>query len=421
VIDALRADHVGYNGYYRDTTPELDRLAKSSVVFDAAYSAGTNTRASVPAFLTGLYPTATGVIRLDDALNPEVPTLPDELRRRGYATAAFVANPSLRPEVGLARSFDVYDHDPLLDEGVPRYRRFETATKLQERAQRFLSGIGDRPFFLYLHYRDVHAPYVPPPPYDRRYWPLPAADRANLRRLNGRELALLGDYNRLPGPPFLEYYLAQYDGEIRYTDDRIAEFLDELRQAGRLDNTILVVTADHGEGFLEHGAWDHGNDHFDEELHVPLFLRLPGGRGAGRHVSTAVSLVDLFPTLAALTGLEPPPDAQGRNLLPLVDGNGSWPERPLFAASDGGRYSVRLGGWKLIIGHRLPHPYLIDVANDPRETTDLFTRRPDKVEELRKVLTRHLRESKRLLARRPSGRTTIDDESESQLHALGYL
>jgi len=422
VIDALRADHVGAYGYGRDTTPTLDRLAAESVLFEHAYSAGSNTRASVPALLTGLYPTATGVLKIDASLHPEVPMLPELLSRRGYATAAFVANPSLRPEIGLGRGFDVYHHEALLDTGAPPYERFETAVRLQRQALEFLATTGDRPYFLYLHYRDVHAPYVPPPPYDRRYWdPESDSRRTDLRRLKPRELARLGDYSRLPGPQVLEFYVAQYDGEIRYADDRIAEFLDELRRTGKLDDTIVVVTADHGESFLEHGVWDHGNDHFDEQLHVPLLVRLPHRRGAGRRIPEPVSLVDLLPTIAALTGVEAPADVEGSSLVPLIDGIGPWPDRPLFAATDDGRLSVRAGGWKLIYLARSRRPFLVDLVHDPGEQHDLFATRPKKARELERLLLAHLAEAGRLQDEHPAGRQPIDSRSEAELRALGYL
>jgi len=419
VVDALRADHVGSYGYGRDTTPTLDKLARDSVQFLRAYSPGNNTRTSVPAILTGLYPTATGVQRHVDVLHPAVPTLTEELSRAGYATGAFVANPSLRPEVDLNRGFDVYDYDPHLNESGLPYERYETAVKLQTRALEFLRTVKRNPYFVYIHYRDAHGPYVPPPPYDRRYWD-PAAPVTSQRFLTPREFSRIGKYTRLPPPQTLEHYISQYDGEVRYTDDRIGEFLAQLRRLGLLDNTVVIVTADHGEAFIEHGEFDHGNELYDEELHVPLLLHLPGGHGAGSKVDVPVSGVDLLPTLAALTEVEAPTETQGRNLLPIIDA-GHGRERPLFAAAESRRRAVRYENWKLVQLKGGKRRRLFDLSTDPHEQHDLSAARPDKLRELLELLREHERQSAQILAKRPSHRERMNKETKAGLKALGYL
>jgi len=419
VVDALRFDHVGAYGYERDTTPTIDKLAGESVLFTRAYSPGNSTRSSVPAMLTSLYPAATGVERHEDVLHSAVPTLAEALARAGYATAAFVTNPSLRPEVGFGRGFDVYDYNPRLEGTASTAERFETATRLQTRALEFLRGVEQRPFFVYIHYRDVHGPYVPPEPYDRRYWD-PDAPIAAQRALTDDEYQKLGGGKRLDGLQTLEHYVSQYDGEVRYTDDRIAEFLAELDRSGRLENTVVIVTADHGEAFLEHGDWGHGDELYEEELHVPLIFRLPGRRHAGSRIDVPVSGVDLWPTLAGLTGTPAPSGVQGRSLVPMMEA-GRGRERPLFADADGGRHSVHDQGWKLVLLKGGKRRVLFDLNADPGEQKDLFDLRPDKAQELLNLLAQHLRESETIRAKRPSHGERLDSETEAGLKALGYL
>ena len=198
-------------------------------------------------------------------------TLAELLQTRGYATAAFMPNPSLSRTFNFDQGFDLYDDTILLraHDGARR-NRLETARKIHRSALEWLDSKPADRFFLYLHYRDVHGPYLPPPPYDEMFWD----EDGEHRTLTAREVRALPRYlRRANDGGVLEYYVSQYDGEIRYTDDRIGEFLTQLGARGLLENTVIIVTSDHGESFLEHGKWNHGTGLYQEEIHTPLLPR----------------------------------------------------------------------------------------------------------------------------------------------------
>lgn len=411
VIDALRPDHTGFGGYDRPTTPCLDSLARQGVVFERAQSVANFTRASVPSMLTGVAPSVHGVSDADDRLSDAFVTLAETLRERGYATAAYAPNPSLDRRLNFGQGFEVYD-DTALDnrQSVP-WKKFETARRIQSAALEFLDGGPGKPYFLYLHYRDAHRPYVPPPPYDRLFWSGPARQ---------------WEFSIDEGPGDLEYYRSQYDAEIRYTDDRICEFLDELERRGRRDDTIVVITSDHGEAFLEHGVWEHGNDLYQEEIRVPLVILRPGGAnganggGAGRRSQHAASGVDLMPTILDLLGLEIPRYVQGTSLVPALDGREDR-ERPVFAEGKRRAVALRRGNWKLLRLGRGGGWRLFDLDADPRELDDRWSRELDRGRDLVRLLRRQADRDDELAERFPTMSVGRDPEVDAQLRALGYL
>jgi arylsulfatase len=418
VIDALRVGHVGAYGYERPTTPELDRLAARAAVFENASSAANYTTASVPSMFTGFLPTAHGVFAEGDRLDDGFVTLAERLSAAGYSAAAFAPNPSLGRRFNFDQGFDLYDDKALRNEETVKWRHFETAERIQRAALAFLDrSPADRPVFLYLHYRDVHGPYVPPPPYDTFFVDdavrsAPALDPASARALP--------EYLRLDdAPQTLAHYVAQYDGGIRYTDGKIAEFLSELERRGRLANAWIVVTADHGESFLEHGAWNHGNELFQEEIHVPLILLSPDGRGSGRRIADVVSGIDLYPTLLAAAGLRVDETGPARNLLPLLEG-GAGEVRAV--CSEGPRkLAVRREGWKLMRSADERRWRLFDLVSDPGERIDRAAERPDRVTELEAEGRRCLADARRQAVGRAPSRVEIGTELERELRALGYL
>ncbi len=420
VIDALRPDHLGCYGYPRATSPTLDALAARGTLFERAQSAANYTTASVPSIFTGLYPSVHGVFSEGDRLSDAALTLAERLQDIGYATAAFAPNPSLGRRFNFDQGFDLYDDKALRNDEVPPWRHFETADRIQAGALRFLDEHADRPVFLYLHYRDVHGPYVPPPPYDRLFWNGSAAAGTAARPLSAEEIAARPDYLDLEGAPErLDYYMAQYDGEIRYTDDRIASLLAALERRGRLSRSWIVVTADHGEAFLDHGAWNHGNELYQEEVHVPLILVAPDGRGAGRRDPAPVSGVDLLPTLLSAAGAPSPTGLQGRSLLSRL--SGSSPAPATIFSEGRNRVAVLAGRHKLLRDAGAERWRLFDLAADPRERDDLAAVASATRAELERESPRFLAASRRLAAPFPRARVEIDGTLERELRALGYL
>ncbi len=430
VIDALRPDHLGCYGYARATSPTLDALARRGVLFADATSPSSYTRAAVPSIFTSVHPAAHGVFsqgRQVEVLSDEYATLAETLKARGYRTAAFMPNPSLHRTFNFGQGFDLYDDDFTIGEG-PSHEGDETARKINDRTLRWLRGDrGDpaKPFFAYLHYRDVHAPYAPPPPYDRMF-PQTGAGRL-LTEAEHRAQPL--DVRRPRRYPDLDSYIGQYDGEIRYTDDRVAELLDTLKKEGFLDETVLFITADHGESFLEHGTWTHGTGVYEEQTRVPLLLVLPEEKHAGRRVEVPVQTIDIYPSILSLLGSEIPEALQGKSLLGAIEGDAD-SHRPVFSEARvarnkrptgwGQMVAVRADGWKLIYNRTERRAELYHLAEDPAETNDLIAREPDKAREL----VRRLRAFDQDNARRShwrKGQEGLPEDVVEGLRSLGYV
>lgn len=419
VIDALRADHVSGYGYSRLTTPELDGLAKRGTLFRNAHSSSNYTLAAVPSILTGFLSSTHGVQREGDSLPEELETLAERLRRAGYRTAAWAPNPTLHRRFGFDQGFDLYDDRILKGRTGEAWERFETASRIHEGAWRFLHPQDARPFFLYLHYRDVHGPYVPPPDYRDLFFP--ADQRGSCKPLDERDRAARPEYLSLEdGVECLDYYIAQYDASIRYTDAQIGGWLRRLDAAGFLAHTWLVITADHGESFLERGHWNHGNDLFEEEIHVPLIVVPPASYGPiVPEVSEVVQGTDLYPTVLEMTGLRSASPVQGRSLLPLLSGKSLGARA---TAADGHRrIALREGPWKLLWLRDERRFALFDLESDPGEKRDLRADAHPTALRLRRQANR-LREVSSMLALRfPRQEVGLDDELSEALRSLGYL
>lgn len=430
VIDALRPDHLGCYGYARPTSPTLDALARRGVLFADATSPSSYTRAAVPSIFASVHPAAHGVFsqgRQVEVLSDEYTTLAETLKARGYRTAAFMPNPSLHRSFNFVQGFDLYDDNFPIGDG-PAHEAYETARKINDRALRWLRdgrNKRDTPFFAYLHYRDVHGPYVPPPPYDRMFPPAGAGRLLTPAEIRSQPL----DVRRPRRYRDLDSYIGQYDGEIRYTDDRIAELLDILKKEGFLDETVLFVTADHGESFLEHGTWTHGTDVYEEQTRVPLLLVLPEERHAGRRVEAPVQTIDLYPTVLALLGAEIPATLQGKSLLEAIEGDAD-PQRPVFSEARvprnkrpsgwGQIVAVRADGWKLIYNRTKRRAELYHLAEDPAETHDLIAREPEKARELVRLLRAFDQDNARRSHWR-KGREGLPEDVVEELRSLGYV
>jgi arylsulfatase A-like enzyme len=397
LVDTLRADHLPAYGYGKDTAPFLSRLAERAVVFDAAQSTSAWTAPATASLFTSLHPfqhhVDTGFmvtqqmrevgqeIRLN-RLPADVPTMPEAMRAAGYTTFGIAANVNIGQVMGFSRGFHRFRHFP---EDVP-------ATVLGEKAAQWGRGMrASRPYFLYMHFLDPHAPYRQNPP-----WFAATGDAAADR-------------------------VAAYDSEIRLVDSVI----ERLHRALEWDrDTILIVVADHGEEFGDHGGRGHGQTLFSEMLHVPMIVHAPG-RFAPRRVAEPVSLLDVLPTLREIAGAPAEARDEGRSLRPLLEGGAQDPERRSLLAhllrrdqSDRLLHSVRRGRWKYIEGTRDPE-LLFDLARDPGEQSNLVAARP--------ALAGHLRENLRGTVRGArtfagsQGTTIMDPATAETLRSLGYV
>ncbi len=416
LIDTLRADRLGAYGYERDTSPTIDRLAAESTFFERAISPADKTRTAMASLWTGLYPSRHGLFSREHILSDRIHTAAEWAREAGFRTAAFAPNPSLDRKFGHAQGWDLYVDRALRADrcdDVPEVC-FETARRIQRMALDWIDEDPGRPFLLWVHYRDVHGPYVPPPPYDamfRSETPRPMSEK-EVRRRN-EYLTLPDDGNDL------NHYLDRYDGGIRYTDDRIGEFLEALDERGLLENTLIVLVADHGEEFLEHGDWNHGHSLYEEMVHVPLIVRWPGA--PPRVEKQVVSTLAFFPTILRAMGIDPQP-TDGVDLVPLVrDGEPlRLPEYVFSERKHGKMRSVRHGDWKHIVNDEEGWSSLYDLAGDPGEHRDRSAEESARSAALAGALERFGDD----VANHPAAPSTtvdLDDELRERLEALGYV
>jgi arylsulfatase A-like enzyme len=314
IWDTVRAASLSLYGYERETTPHLDRLAAGSIVFVNAFSPTPWTLPSHASMFTGLDPDRLSA-DWDTPLNGDAATLAEVLSRHGYRSGGFVANTYFAGrESGLSRGFAHYEDYPILS--VQQLVRSTTlgrwiirrprlvnlfdldpsmelkrASVITDDALEWISDDRDRPFFAFLNYLDAHSPYSPPAQYASKFGTLSREQKLNFG--NGRTLSATE----------LQAEIDAYDAAIAYLDDELSRLLDALDGAGVLDNTIIVVTSDHGEEFGEHDVYLHGNSLYDRSLHVPLVIRTPSSSGGVRN-DAWVSLRDLPSTLLALAGVK---------------------------------------------------------------------------------------------------------------------
>ncbi len=304
-IDTLRADHLGAYGYALPTSPVFDRLAERGTLFERAVVQYPSTLTSHMSIFTGLYPQEHQVLPPSTVLSESILTLPELFQASGFRTAGHTEGGFVAGGYGFSRGFDEFtDTAYQVDTDIERTfeRGLEFLRSLQE---------GER-FFLFLHTYSVHDPYEPPEEFQRMFWSgtVPetfASTGENLRQVNQGELDISQEA--------VDYFRAMYNASIRYADDVLGRFVDEVEALGLLEVTTLVVTSDHGEEFLEHSKMAH-TQVYPESLLVPLLMLHPGV--AGSRVSEVVESIDLAPTLLKLAGIEPGDNLSGRSLVPLL-------------------------------------------------------------------------------------------------------
>jgi arylsulfatase A-like enzyme len=368
LVDTLRSDHLGVYGYARKTTPELDAFAKDSVVFDAAIAHASWTKPSVASILTSRLPGQHKAVQLRDPLDASNLTIAERLDARGWATGAAIANSVIYgAESEFDRGFDVFAG--LHGEGDQR-SKLVGADVVVDSALAFLRSRQGLPTFLYVHTMDPHVPYEPPPPFDRMFEPFPAPGHpARDPRTDYKE------------PLDRERMIAQYDGDVAFGDREFGRFVRELKAAGLYEDALVVFLADHGEEFLDHGSWLHGRSLFDELIHVPLVVKLPGNRGAGRRVAEQVQGLDIVPTVLEAMGLPLPRDLGGQPLQRALAG-GATPRTALAEISHRGfvAYGARTEGDKFVRRFSpVDDELYFDLLRDPKEQASVAGQHPQRV------------------------------------------
>jgi arylsulfatase A-like enzyme len=451
VLDAVRADHLSLYGYGRDTTPNLRDLAAESTVYTNAISPGDMTLSSHASLFTGFYPSwhKAHFERGYDwgrPLDTAYPVLPEILSAKGFDTAAIVANYLyLAPGFGLDRGFQYHDSSApsvflgrtyafLLRERVRNIlirfeqpwqyeQAFRRAEEINSRALGFMDrekSQGGR-FFCFLNYMDSHTPYLPPGPYATLF---PGYDPAvDTNRYNDLEREIvtgrrpMGDHDR-------EALVSQYDGGIRYMDSALGDLVKALKHRGLYDNTLLIVTADHGEAFGEKALIGHALSVYQDMVHVPMLIKYPGQRTSAV-VRENVSLVDLMPTVLDVLGYSAPKGLQGRSLWKAAPENAGRVisesfVHPLFSAMtprfQRTQQAIFSERWKFIRSSR-GGPELYDLSSDPAEEHNLAGAQPTDV--LESALVQYLNTAARDRHKQAQARTTT--ENLEKLKSLGYV
>ena len=365
LIDTLRASKLQlYNPQSRVKTPVLNELAAEGVLFERPQSPENWTKPAVASVLTSLHPATHQTKEQSSRLPQSALTLGEAYKKAGFKTASFIANGYVSNAFGFDQGWDHYTN-------YIRERRSTTAEKVFGEAGAWIEKNKGNRFFVYIQTIDPHVPYDPPDEFLTMYDPAPYQGQVKNRRTH----LMLDDAKKNPGKYKFtkrdkERLEALHDGEISYHDAYLGMFLEKLDALGLDENTILVVTSDHGEEFQEHGSWGHGHSVYQELLEVPLMIRWPQAVPAGLRIGSVVSTVDIGPTVLEATGVAVPREFEGRSLLGFV--RGDWPSAPHVAFSDflDHRRVIRGGDWKLIVRGDLSH-VLFDLQRDPWETKEL--------------------------------------------------
>jgi arylsulfatase A-like enzyme len=443
-IDSLRADHLHCYGYPRETSPAIDALASQGVRFQTVVSPSPWTLPAHVTLLTALPPVRHGVVDHDRTIAPDTVLLAEVLHGAGYATAGFAGGPYLHSSFGFGRGFEHYDDETVIEK--PDYEIQKTATSREslritaDWLEAWQRTRPDRPFFIFLHLWDVHYDYMPTPPYDTLFDPDYTGSISGFHFTDSPAVH--------PGmdPRDLAHIVALYDGEIRLTDEYVGRLVELLRTMRVLDDTIIVITSDHGDEFFEHGQKAHRNNLYDETILVPLVIRYPQRVPAGRVVPGQVRLMDVAPTVLALAGVPQPPTfgagppgvAAARDLSPSWLPDAVPSDVPAFSELHGRWRSMRTESAKLIryVGSeplwrdeevwrratQAPPPQreqFFDLATDPAERLTLNGTQP----ELRSRLESGLEAWHENWTRRDAVTTParLDPAVQEQLRRLGYM
>jgi len=410
-LDTVRADHLSCYGYLRKTTPNIDAMAQESLVYTRCLSTSSWTLPTHASLLTGRFPSShgatydpkgpivlSGVLPGEwsgyrvNALSADVESIATILKRQGYVTGAAVGGPWLKKPFGLNQGFDTYDDDQITDVNG------RLGEQINERALPWIDKNAGRPFFLFLNYFDPHDPYIPPEKF--RFQFLDKSKMVNGAKATPYEL------------------VAFYDAEIYYADYCVGRLIDRLKRLGLYDNTWIIITADHGELFGEHGMRGHGVTLYEEELHVPMIVKFPKPWATQGRSSSPIQLIDVMPMILSRLNLPAPPTLQGT--VPDQARHPIFAEvNPLEAISDRGDFRAFYeGDFKYVWNSRGRHQ-LYNLGADPKEDKNLYAAQTEKAMAMREAVDLLLN---RLPRPGQSATTrTVDQETLDALRGLGYI
>lgn len=417
LVDCLRADHLSMNGYARKTTPMIDSLGAESVQFRHTLSQASWTRPSLPSMLTGLYPSEHGIHTFDEStegvvrspsLAEGVTTVAEALKEVGYRTALIGEQFQLSPRFGLKQGFDFYKH------------RANDAANIHNNFLRWLDRTDEsgQPFFAYLHYLEIHWPYCPPKE-TRGKWSEGLSDIRWCRKwrelrsdiLEGRLELSEGDRESMK---------ARYDEELLALDRRLGDLFATLQERDLWEDTLIILTADHGEEFYEHGSMGHGQSLYRELIGVPLIVKPPAAWpvAVGGNNETVVEMRAIAPTLLEAAGAESLA-VTAQSLVPLLLGTAQPEEQRTYAVAEAAdKVVVRSGPWKMIVSRENDGAELYNLDDDPWETQNVAR---ENREELARLRDYYELWQQNLVNAAAAEMHEVDPETVQGLKDLGYL
>jgi len=465
-IDALRADSLSFAGHPHVKSPNLDRFAASSIVFSEAISSFVGTTAAMPSLMSGLFPSFEDVDRWNAAtyygfsdlndpdekkgLTRNVHTLPEILQSAGYVTVGFNTNPLLTRKFNFHQGFTHYEEFGDFLEAARKSREhrlqghYPPADVVVDRVLQWLDTTSEPPFFLWFHLMDPHTPYLPPPPFDRlpEHSYIAASDlqinealsRRLLRQSEKEPPQEFVSFPRLPGSrsEAFAHVRALYDGEIGFADRELGRLFEELEKRQLLGSALVIITADHGEEFLDHGHVIHHRlePALEELIRIPLVIRLPASEGMNQpaEIDRLVAMVDLAPTVLDYVGLaDQASGMNGSSLRPLIEGSEASARVAFISGINYG--VVRTEEWKYRrikkpFGGHLPGESLFQITDDPLEEHDVAQQHPEQLLRLSEhydAFARQLRQRRRSSPSSIEASPEIDPETAEHLRGLGYL
>lgn len=423
-VDSLRPDHLSCYGYEKKTSPNIDKIAQEGVLFKQAVSVAPWTYPAMFTLFTSAYPHVHGMTAFQGALR-DIPLLPQVLRSRKYYTAAVCSHYVLSNIKKLTRAFDEFISIEAKHENSWVVRNAKVVT---DKAVSWLNNNYKKRFFLWIHYMDTHGPYNPPSPYDTM-WNEPTANNGfdGLSVSQSRWLGVGGV------PKFVtetlnlkdmsrQEYISRYDGAITFLDSQIGVLSAELKSRGLQKDTLVIITADHGESLGEHNYFGHEFLLYDTMLKVPLIMKYPDVLPSSKVIVEQAGIIDIMPTVFDIMHLKNSLSIDGRSLLSTVVGKSKHRNRHAYSHYHNYNkqmFAVRTEGWKLIFTENEKRYELYNLEEDPRELKNVFSENQQKAKLLKVELEHFI---KRVHRSTPgAAKPSLDKEAMEKLKSLGYV
>jgi len=424
-LDSLRPDHLGCYGYKRDTSPNIDKLAKEGAIFTQAISQSSYTPTAIYSILTSVYPYLHGVYDFGITMNNGLQTLPGVLKSRGYYLGLISGR-------GRLAEFNLLELTEEFNTAYPSNSSYISADEVTQKAIKWIKLNKEKKFFLWLYYLEPHVPYRPPAPYNKLY--VDDKFMENNKKsipISDDSKQLYDSYGVIPRIAAIKdivdvnYYISQYDGSIKFADEQIGEVLVELKKLNLYDRTLIIITSDHGEFLGEHNFYFVHSAHlYDTVIKVPLIFECNNILPKGKTVGQQVGHIDIVPTILDLLGVKARIKTSGISLCPMLLKGKVYPSRIIFSEfvnKDKILFvSLRTDEWKLIYNSSNQEYELFNLKKDPSELINLIG--IEEEEKVPRLLKRKLENyiKHRILFRPENQKQILNEKTKNKLKSLGY-